>query len=105
MKIVAANCAGYSQPEDVIPDIYESKCLHHPMEMNQCIFIAVNCGLPLFPAVNGSNKKITYFPTHAGSIIQFLCVYNEGIITLECLDNGTWIPDPTGVQCSDIQQM
>ena len=104
VKIVAANCAGYSLPEHVIPDVYESKCLDHSVEMNQCIFIAVNCGLPIFPAVNGSSK-ITYFPTHVGSIVQFMCVYNKEIITLECLDNGTWIPDPTGIQCSDIQQM
>ena len=52
-----------------------------------------------------SNKRITSIPTHVGSTVQFLCVDNEEIITLECFDSGSWNPDPSEVQCPDIQQL
>ena len=63
----------------------------------------MNCGSPDLPAVNMSNKRI--IPTHAGSTLQFLCIDNDETITLECFDTGSWNPDPSEIQCSDIHQM
>ena len=69
------------------------------------IIFAVSCGLPdlLDQSSNNSTEETdtTTVPSHEGSQLRFLCTDDEEII-VTCSSNGSWTPDLSDVQCSDI---
>lgn len=60
----------------------------------------MSCGLQDFFLSNASNE--VDIGTHEGSQVTLLCADDEKVIVFKCSKNGTWIPDPSQVECSNL---
>ena len=60
----------------------------------------MSCGLQEDLLSNASNELD--IATHEGSQVTFVCADDEKIIVFKCLGNGTWTPDPSQVECSNL---
>ena len=65
------------------------------------VFVTVSCGLPDLLLANSSNLENISVSTHEGSQVTLACGYDEKVV-LKCSSNGTWTPDPSEIQCSDL---
>ena len=59
----------------------------------------MSCGLQDFLRFNASNQED--IATYEGSQVTFICADDEKIV-LKCSENGTWTPDPSQIECSNI---
>jgi len=41
--------------------------------------------------------------TQEGSVVTLQCRDEEDEISIQCMENGTWIPDPSQLNCSEPQ--
>ena len=57
----------------------------------QCV---VTCG---FPNISGRVSNDEDIPIHEGSKIECVNVDSKELITLRCLQNGSWTPDPSKI--------
>ena len=60
---------------------------------------AVSCGLPELPTA-ANDTVVDVDSTHEGSTVTFLCADGEETLSIKCMRNGSWTPEPSEINCS-----
>ena len=59
----------------------------------------VSCGLPELPTP-ANDTVVDVDSTHEGSTVTFLCADGEETLSIKCMSNGSWTPEPSEINCS-----